>query len=69
VVKKLVADARGGTDTLVSQLPLLTTAPCRRCGRKKWWATVLWHDTNTMGWRERGEKIFNEMRPPKASPK
>jgi hypothetical protein len=64
VARQLAAGGKGGPETLVNQLAAQVKGDCPRCGRKAWALRVLWKDTESVGWWNRGERVFDEMPQP-----
>ncbi|MDB5480482.1 MAG: hypothetical protein JWO83_1535 [Caulobacteraceae bacterium] len=49
---------QGGARTEVDGLGAKMTTPCPMCKRVNWGAEILWVNTDTMGWKARGERSF-----------
>jgi hypothetical protein len=57
-----LAKRRQGDDhTELFGLGAKMTSPCPVCKRANWAVDVLWIDTDTMGWKARGESWFDEL--------
>jgi hypothetical protein len=65
VVEQMIAGlkkaGKGGGDTDVHELGRLMTAACPVCKKANWTADILWANTETLGWRQNGEKYFAGM--------
>lgn len=65
VVEQMIAGlkkaGKGGGGTDVHALGKLMTQPCPVCKKVNWAADVLWASTETIGWRQNGEKCFAGM--------
>lgn len=65
VVEQMIAGLRksgkGGGDTDVHDLGKLMSGPCPVCKKANWTADILWADTRTLGWRQKGETYFSGM--------
>ena len=49
---------QGGARTEVDGLGSKMTTACPMCKRVNWTAEILWVNTDTMGWKARGERSF-----------
>jgi hypothetical protein len=49
---------QGGARTEVDSLGAKMTTACPMCKRVNWTAEILWINTDTMGWKARGERSF-----------
>jgi hypothetical protein len=48
----------GSSRTEVEALGAMMTTPCPLCKKASWTAEILWINTDTMGWKARGERSF-----------
>ena len=50
--------AQGDSRTEVDGLGAKMTTACAMCKRVSWTAEIVWINTDTMGWKARGERSF-----------
>lgn len=60
MIAALIKRGQGDGRTEVEALGAKMTSPCPACKKTNWTADVLWINTDTMGWKVRGEAAFDD---------
>lgn len=63
MIAALQKRGQGDARSEVAKLSPMMKSPCPLCQRSNWTAEVLWVNTDTMGWRQLGERSFDTLRP------
>jgi len=63
IIAKLRASKKGDGGTRLEGLGKLISGPCpaKSCGKSNWTVDVLWLLTDTVGWHQMGERMFESM--------
>jgi hypothetical protein len=65
MVKALTERGAGDERTEIVQLAGLMKSPCPLCARCNWTVDVLWANTDSVGWRQGGGKVFDRIGTPR----
>lgn len=60
VVAGLKARSQGDEQTAVDLIGAMMTTPCPTCAKAAWTAGLICADRNSLGWRSRGEGVFDQ---------
>lgn len=63
VVAGLKARGQGDEGTTVDLVGSMMTTACPTCGKAAWSASLICADRNSLGWHQRGERVFDNQHP------